>query len=174
MPNLKYWINKHFRFFSLVNPTLLSAALAIVLLFFFTEPRIAPHSLQSGAGYSAHLQTSLNSFSELITIWQQQNLGALQMLVNSSQGKILLKQVLLEQGSNPVTHEALGDWLYRVLTVMGFDGFSVINHERIPVAASTKSYRQQPVLLPETMEVLDKALAQTPGNFPSSGCHPPP
>lgn len=162
MPNLKYWINKHFRFFSLVNPTLLSAALAIVLLFFFTTLALRHiHSSQERV-IRAHLQTSLNSFSELITIWQQQNLGALQMLVNSSQGKILLKQVLLEQGSNPVTHEALGDWLYPVLTVMGFDGFSVINHERIIVAASTKSYRQQPVLLPETMEVLDKALARRP------------
>lgn len=162
MPNLKYWVNKHFRFFSLVNPTLLSAALAIVLLFFFTTLALRHIHASQERVIRAHLQTSLNSFSELITIWQQQNLGALQMLANSSQGKILLKQVLLEQGSNAATHEALREWLYPVLVMMGFDGFSVINHERMIVAASTTSYRKQPVLLAETMEVLDKALARHP------------
>ena len=97
-----------------------------------------------------HLQTSLNSFTELIQLWQHQNLAAINMLVSSSQGKTLLKQVLLEQGDNPVTHEALGDWLYPVLTVMGFDGFSVINHERVlsrPAPnriASSRCYYQKP------------------------------
>lgn len=109
-----------------------------------------------------HLQTSLNSFSELITIWQQQNLGALQMLATSAQGQSLLKQVLLEQGANPKTQAALRDWLYPVLVVMGFDGFSVMNHERQIVASSTQGYIKQPVRLPETMEVLDKALAKRP------------
>lgn len=162
MPNLKYWINKHFRFFSLVNPTLLSAALAILLLFFFTSLALRHIHASQERIIREHLQTSLNSFSELITIWQQQNLGALQMLVNSSQGKILLKQVLLEQGDNPATHEALREWIYPVLVVMGFDGFSVINHQRIIVAGSTKAYHKQPVLLAETIEVLDKATAKHP------------
>ena len=162
MPNFKYWINKHFRFFSLVNPTLLSAALAIVLLFFFTALALRHIHASQERIIRANLQTSLNSFSELITVWQQQNLGALQMLASSSQGKFLLKKVLLEQGENPATHEALHDWLYPVLVMMGFDGFSVINHDRIIVAASTESYHKQPVLLPETMEVLDKALARRP------------
>jgi len=161
MPN-KSRVNKYVHFFSLVNPTLLSAALAIVLLFFFTTLALRHiHSSQERI-VRGHLQTSLNSFTELIHLWQQQNLAAINMLVNSSQGKTLLKQVLLEQGDNPATHEALREWLYPVLTVMGFDGFSVINHQRVLVAASTKSYRKQPVLLPETLEVLDKALANHP------------
>lgn len=109
-----------------------------------------------------HLQTSLDSFTELVHLWQQQNLAAIHMLANSSQGKSLLKQVLLEQGDNPATQEALREWLYPVLMVMGFDGFSVINHERMLVAASTRSYIKQPVQLPETLEVLDKALAKRP------------
>ncbi len=161
MPN-KSWVNKYFRIFSLVNPTLLSAALAIVLLFFFTTLALRHIHTSQERIVRGHLQTSLNSFSELIQLWQQQNLAAIHMLTNSSQGKTLLKQVLLEQGDNPATHEALREWLYPVLMVMGFDGFSVINHERILVAASTKSYRKQPVLLPETLEVLDKALAKHP------------
>ena len=161
MPN-KSWVNKHFPFFPLVNSTLLSAALAVVLLLLFTTLALRHiHSSQERI-VREHLQTSLNSFSELISLWQQQNLGALQMLANSSQGKILLKQVLLEQGDNPATQEALREWLYPVLLVMGFDGFSVINHERILVAASTHSYRKQPVELPETIEMLDKALAKRP------------
>lgn len=133
-----------------------------MLLFFFTTLALRHIHASQERIVRAHLQTSLNSFSELIQLWQQQNLGAIQMLVNSSQGKILLKQVLLEQGDNPATQEALREWLYPVLMVMGFDGFSVINHERILVAASSKSYINQPVLLPETLEVLDKALAKRP------------
>ncbi len=161
MPN-KSQVNKYFRIFSLVNPTLLSAALAVVLLLFFTTLALRHIHASQDRIVREHLQTSLNSFSELINLWQQQNLGAIQMLVNSSQGKILLKQVLLEQGENPATHEALREWLYPVLMVMGFDGFSVINHQRILVAASTESYINQPVLLPETQEVLNKALAKRP------------
>ncbi|MDR7091592.1 ATP-binding protein [Cellvibrio fibrivorans] len=161
MPN-KSRVNKYFHFFSLVNPTLLSAALAIVLLFFFTSLALRHiHSSQERI-VRAHLQTSLSSFAELIQLWQQQNLAAIHMLANSTQGKTLLKQVLLEQGDKAATHDALREWLYPVLMVMGFDGFSVINHERVLVAASTKAYRKQPVLLPETIEVLDKALAKRP------------
>jgi PAS domain S-box-containing protein len=162
MPNIKSWITRYFRFFSLVNPILLSAALAIVLLFFFTSFALRHIHASQERIVREHLQTSLNSFTELIQLWQQQNLAAIHMLANSSQGKTLLKRVLLEQGNNPATHEALRDWLYPVLMVMGFDGFSVINHERILVAASTRSYIKQPVQLPETLEVLDKALAKRP------------
>ena len=155
-------INKYVHFLSLVNPTLLSAALAIVLLFFFTSLALRHiHSSQEQIARE-HLQTTLNSFTELIQLWQQQNLAAITMLANSSQGKILLKQVLLEQGDNPATHHALREWLYPALMAMGFDGFSVIDHERILVAASTKSYIKQPANLPETLEVLDKALAKRP------------
>ncbi len=162
MPNIKPWVNKHFRFFSLVNPTLLSAALAIVLLFFFTSFALRYIHASQERIVREHLQTSLNSFTELIQLWQQQNLGAIRMLANSSQGKTLLKQVLLERGDNPATQAALREWLYPVLMVMGFDGFSVINQDRFLVAASTRSYIKQPVLLPETLEVLDKALAKRP------------
>jgi two-component system, sensor histidine kinase and response regulator len=158
MSKLKHWLNKYFSFFSLVNPTLISAALAIALLFFFTT--LTLRYIHASQEHSAreHLQTTLYSFSELITLWQQQNSAAIQILVNSTQGKILLKQVLLEQGNNPQTHEALREWLYPVLLVMGFDGFSVINHDRIIVAASSKAFRNQPVRIPETHEVLDKAV----------------
>lgn len=155
-------VNKYVHFFSLVNPTLLSAALAIVLLFFFTSLALRHIHASQEQIAREHLQTSLNSFTELIQLWQQQNLAAIHMLANSSQGKILLKQVLLEQGNNPPTHQALREWLYPALMSMGFDGFSVIDHERILVAASTKPYIKQPANLPETLEVLDKALAKRP------------
>ena len=155
-------LNKPFSLFSLVNPTLLSAALAIVLLLFFTVFALRYIHASQERVVREHMQTSLNSFSELIGVWQQQNLAALQMLASSAQGKTLLKQVLLEQGDNPATHQALRDWLYPVLMVMGFDGFSVINHERLIVAASTGAYHKRPVLLPETQEVLDKAQIKRP------------
>lgn len=161
MPNTPQ-VNTKSHIFSFTNPLLLSAALAIALLALFTSLALRHIHASQERVSREHLQTSLNSFSELITIWQQQNLGALQMLANSAQGKTLLKQVLLEKGDNPATQEALRDWLYPVLMVMGFDGFSVINHERMLVAASTKGYIQQPVRQLETMEVLDKALALRP------------
>ena len=133
-----------------------------MLLFFFTSLALRHIHASQEQIAREHLQTSLNSFAELIQLWQQQNLAALHMLANSTQGKILLKEVLLEQGDNPATHQALREWLYPALMAMGFDGFSVIDHRRILVAASTKSYIKQPVLLPETLEVLDKALAKRP------------
>lgn len=169
MPKLYRWITEHFAsiaqrfpFLSLVNPTLLSAVLAIVLLIFSTLFALRyVHSTQERI-VREHLQGSLNSFSELINVWQQQNLAAIHMLANSAQGRTLITQVLAEQGDNPVTHEGLRDWLYPVLMVMGFDGYSVINRERVLVAASSASYRGQPVRLAETHEVLDKALANRP------------
>lgn len=168
MPNFKLRVkqksrsNNRFSFVSLVNPPLISAVLAIALLFFFTVLALRHIHASQERVIREHLQTSLNSFSELIAIWQQQNVAAIQMLVNSSQGKSLFKQVLAEKGENPATHEALQEWLYPVLTVMGFDGFSVMNQERVLVAASTEGYRKQTVQLPETHEVLDKALTNHP------------
>ncbi|WP_082191474.1 PAS domain-containing hybrid sensor histidine kinase/response regulator [Cellvibrio sp. pealriver] len=168
MPNFKFRVvqksrlKRYFSFVSLVNPPLISAVLAIALLFFFTAVALRHIHASQERVIREHLQTSLNSFSELITIWQQQNVAAIQMLANSSQGKNLLRQVLLEKGDNPATHEALREWLYPVLMVMGFDGFSVINHERILVAASSENYHKQKVQLAETHEVLDKALANHP------------
>ncbi|HSX49786.1 MAG TPA: ATP-binding protein [Cellvibrio sp.] len=155
-------VNNRFPIFSLVNPTLLLAALAIVLLLFFTLFSLRHIHTSQERVVHEHLQTSLNSFSELINTWEQQNLAALQVLARSEQGKVLLKQVLLEQGDNPKTHQALRDWLYPILVVMGFDGFFVVNHARIIVATNTPSYIKQPVLLPESKEVLDKALANQP------------
>ncbi|WP_149867834.1 ATP-binding protein [Cellvibrio sp. PSBB023] len=156
------WMAKLFRVLSLVNPTLFSAVLAIALLIFSTLFALRHvHNMQERI-VREHLQSSLNSFTELINVWQQQNLAAIHMLANSVQGRMLLKQVLQEQGDNPATHLALREWLYPVLMVMGFDGYSVMNNERVLVAASSESYHKQPVRMVETHEVLDKALAQQP------------
>ena len=161
MPNTS-WVTKHFRFLTLVNPTLLSAALAMVLLVFFTSLALRHVYSSQERIVREHLQTSLNSFTEIILLWQQQNHAAIQLLANSTQGKALLTQVLLEEGANENSQEALREWLSPVLIVMGFEGFSVINHERVLVAASGSTSIKQPVHLPEILEVLDKALAQRP------------
>ncbi|HTF98619.1 MAG TPA: ATP-binding protein [Cellvibrio sp.] len=162
MSNLIHWIKKHFHFFSLINPVLVFAALAIALLFFGSNVALRHIHTSQERIIREHLVASLGSFSELINIWQQQNIAAIKMLAGSVQGKQLLQQVLLESGDNPQTHEALREWLYPILIVMGFDGFSVINHEYIIVAASSTSYIKQRAQLPETLEVLDKALANKP------------
>ena len=161
MPNTS-WVTKHFRFLTLVNPTLLSATLAMVLLVFFTSLALRHVYSSQERIVREHLQTSLNSFTEIILLWQQQNHAAIQLLANSTQGKALLTQVLLEEGANENSQEALREWLSPVLIVMGFEGFSVINHERVLVAASGSTSIKQPVHLPEILEVLDKALAQRP------------
>ncbi len=162
MPSLTRRLAQRFQFLSLVNPTLVLAALAIALLFFFSGLALRHIHASQERIIREHLQASLGSFSELINIWQQQNIAAIQMLGASTQGQQLFKQVLLESGNNPATHEALKEWLYPVLMVMGFDGFSVIDHERLIVAASTASYRKQHAVLPETLEVLNKALERRP------------
>lgn len=162
MPNLIHWITHRFRFFSLINPTLVFAALAIALLFFCSNVALRHVHTSQERIIREHLSASLGSFSELINIWQQQNIAAIKMLASSAQGKHLLQQVLVEGGANPATHEALREWLYPILIVMGFDGFSIINHEHIIVAASSAGYIKQRVQLPETLEVLAKALSNKP------------
>lgn len=162
MSSLTRWLVLRFPFLSLVNPTLLVAALAIALLFFFSHLSLRYIHASQERIIREHLLASLGSFSELINIWQQQNIAAIQMLARSTQGQQLLRQVLMEEGDEPVTQEALRDWLYPILIVMGFDGFSVINHKRIIVAASSPGYIKQPAQLPETLEVLNKALANQP------------
>lgn len=162
MPSLTRRIAQRFQFLSLVNPTLVFAALAIALLFFFSSFALRHVHASQERVIREHLLASLGSFTELITIWQQQNIAAIQMLASSSQGQQLLQQVLIEEGNNPATHKALREWLYPILTVMGFDGFSVINHQRVIVAASTPAYIKQVAQLPETLEVLNKALANRP------------
>lgn len=162
MSSLTRWLAQRFHFLSLVNPTLIFAALAIALLFFFSNLALRHIHTSQERIIREHLLASLGSFSELINIWQQQNIAAIQMLAASSQGQQLFRQVLLEGGDNPATHEALREWLYPVLMVMGFDGFSVINHQRLIVAASSPAYRKQYAELPETLEVLNKALARQP------------
>src|SRR5690606_20957231 len=159
MSRLKRWLVKPFHFLTLLNPTLFFAAIALILLFIFSGLALRHiHSSQERV-IREHLQASLGSFSELINNWQQQNIAAIQVLANSSQGKQLLHQILQDAGEDPASQTALREWLYPILLVMGFDGYSVINRERIIMAASTESYRRQPVQLPETHEVLDKALA---------------
>lgn len=161
MSSLTRALAQRFQQFSM-NPTLVFAAIALILLFFFSNLALRQIHASQERIIREHLQSSLGSFSELITIWQQQNIAAIQMLANSARGKYLLQKILREQGENPATRLALREWLYPVLIVMGFDGYSVINHQRIILAASTESYRKQPVLLPETKEVLDKALLNQP------------
>lgn len=162
MSRLKRWLVKPFHFLTLLNPTLFFAAIALILLFIFSGLALRHiHSSQERI-IREHLQASLGSFSELINNWQQQNIAAIQVLANSSQGKQLLHQILQDAGEDPASQTALREWLYPILLVMGFDGYSVINRERIIMAASTESYRRQPVQLPETHEVLDKALARRP------------
>jgi two-component system sensor histidine kinase/response regulator len=155
-------VNRSFSFVALVNPPLTSAVLAIALLFFFTVLALRHIQASQERIVREHLQTSINSFSELIGIWEQQNVAAIQMLANSAPGKTLLTQVLREGGDNSDTQEALRNWLFPVLTVMGFDGFSIMDKDRILVAASTKGYIKKRVQLRETHEVLDKALVNRP------------
>lgn len=155
-------VTKHVRLLRLVNPTLLSAALAIALLFFVTHLALRHvHSSQERL-LREHLQSSLNSFTEILLLWQQQNHAAIHMLVNTTQGKALLSQVLLAQRDNGEHQEALREWLSPVLTVMGFEGFSVINQKRVLVAASGDTAINRQVALPEIQDALDKALAQRP------------
>ncbi|HSC66452.1 MAG TPA: hypothetical protein VLC79_02090, partial [Cellvibrio sp.] len=84
-------VNKYARILAPVNPTLLSAVLALVLLFFFTSLALRHIHTTQEQLIREHLENSLNSFTELIKLWQQQNIAAIQMLVNSPQGKTLLK-----------------------------------------------------------------------------------
>ncbi len=162
MSPLKRWLAKPLSFLTLINPTLFYAALALILLGFFSSLALRHIHASQERIIREHLQASLGSFSELISNWQQQNIAAIQMLASSSQGTQLLHQILRDGGSNEASHTALREWLYPILLVMGFDGYSVISPERIVLAASTDAYRNQPVKLQETFEVLDKALAQRP------------
>lgn len=162
MSRFKSRLAKGFHLTKRLNPTLFYAAIALILLFVFSGVALRHvHSSQERI-IREHLLSSLNSFSELIYNWQQQNIAAIQLLTNSTQGKPLLQQILRDGGDDPLSRKALNDWLNPILLIMGFDGYSVMSRDRIILAASTESYLKRPVQLPETKEVLDKALARRP------------
>jgi len=144
------------------NPVIVLAALAIVVLLAISAVALEKTYISQKSVIQTNLETSLNAYSELVNVWRRQNISAIQVLAESAQGKVILTQLMRDQGRDPKTRQALRDWLYPILLVMGFDGFSVINHDRILLAASSEQYRGKPVQLPETMEVLDKALAHQP------------
>jgi len=157
--SIKPWLVAKRLAVPLANPVIILAVFAITLLLGISVVSLQYVKRSQERIVRSNLETSLNSFTELINVWQRQNLSAMQVLVNSVQGKILLKKALDEGGNNPNTNKELNDWLYPVLTVMGFDGFSVINHDRVLVSASGEQYRGKLVVSQEIIEVLDKALA---------------
>nr|WP_324258292.1 ATP-binding protein [Cellvibrio fontiphilus] len=165
MPNLFRWIaetssqlTRRFPFLLLANPTFLSAVLAIALLIFSTLFALRHIHQTQERIVREQLQSSLNSFTELLGMWQTQNTGAVRLLAETDQARELFTKVLREEGKNPETHQALRQWLYPILQVMGFDGFAVVNPQRILVAGTTPAYLHKPARAPETLEVLDKAL----------------
>jgi two-component system sensor histidine kinase/response regulator len=108
MPNSHIWkakqkllLGKFSRLFSLVNPLLVSALIAIGVLTFSTLFALRHVYNMQERIVREHLTASLNSFTEVINVWQHQNLAAIHMLANSAQGQALLKQVILEQGQEP-------------------------------------------------------------------------
>lgn len=144
------------------NPIIMLAALAIVVLMAISAIALEKIYASQKSVIQTNLETSLNAYSELINVWHRQNISAIQVLAESTQGKAILTQLLREQGRDSKTQQAVRDWLYPILLAMGFDGFSVINRDYILLAASSEQYRGKPVQLSETKEVLTKALAHQP------------
>lgn len=162
MPNLKPTPAQRQTFFFSANPVIVFAILAILVLLSISVFSLQKIHASQNSVVQTNLDTSLNAYSELISVWHRQNISAIQVLAESTQGKALLTQIMREQGEDEKTQRAMRDWLYPILLVMGFDGFSVINRDRILLAASSEQYRRKPVQLAETMEVLDKALEHHP------------
>lgn len=147
----------------LANPVSILASVAIVLLLLISSfsLRQIQHSQQKLV--AEHLQASLNSISELMIFWHQQNLGSLQVMADSARGGAMLHTMLRKKnGITPEEQAQLREWIYPTMNVLGFDGFSLIGLDRILVDASSEEYIGKSVRMEETHRTLDKALAGTP------------
>lgn len=143
-------------------PVVFLAAAGIFLLVVITHLAINIIHSSHERIITGHLQTTLNTVTDQVESWRQRNLGTLQVLRDTVEGHQLLLKVLQENGANPDTHRQLAQWLYPVLIPIGFDGFAVVSMNRRLVAGTSASHLGDPVVQPESLEVLDRALQGQP------------
>lgn len=162
---------------SLASPVSVLALVAIVLLLLISGFSLRQIQRSQQQLVAEHLHASLNSISELMLFWHQQNLGSLQVIADSPRGGVMIRDMLRQKtGITPEARAELREWIYPTMNLLGFDGFSLIGLDRILVDATSEQYIGHSVRMPETHRTLDKALAgqptislPIPAQFPMDG-----
>ena len=144
------------------QPVVFLALAGILLLLAISHLAISLIHTSQQRVITAHLQATVNSVVEQVETWQQTNVGTIQVLRDSAEGRQLLQALLRADGADPEAQAQLEQWLYPILLPIGYEGYSVINMERQLVAGASKAYVGDLVFQPESVEVLDRALQRKP------------
>lgn len=153
------------------------ASIAILLLILISGFSLRQIQRSQQHLVAEHLHASLNSISELLIFWHQQNLGSLRILADSPRGGSMIRNMFRKKiDITAEERNEFREWIYPTMNILGFDGFSLIGLDRILVDASSEQYIGHPVRMPETHRTLDKAMAgqptislPIPAQFPMDG-----
>lgn len=150
------------RFSLVTNPLVILALAAIGLLLVISHYSLRQTRISQEQLLAQHLEATAVSTRELLLYWQQQQLASLEVLGESPRGNPGIKRMLREGTATPEEREAFRFWLYPIMLKLGFDGYSVINLDRVLVDASSEKYLGQPVVTPEAREGLDRVAPGKP------------
>jgi two-component system sensor histidine kinase/response regulator len=144
------------------NPVVLFALIAIVVLGVISQVALRKIHLRQQQLVQSHLESSLNSLSTLLSTWQQQHVASIQVIASTSRIRGAVHRVLEERGEDPISVRELEKLLLPLMPPLGYDGYSVFTADRLLIAATSRAYVGLPARLPQTIEVMDRALAGHP------------
>lgn len=137
----------------------LASALLILAISYFSLSYIAASHEQL---MFKHLNTELDSTTELLTRWQRQNIGAAKVLASSPTGEELFVRLLIKHESGAEIQNEVRQWIYPLLLVLQYDGYSVIDLDRRIVSASSEQFIGRVAQTPENLEIMERSLRGEP------------
>lgn len=137
----------------------LAGALLILAISYFSLRYIAASHEQL---MFKHLNTELDATTELLTRWQQQNIGAAKVLASSPKGQELFGRLLVKHESGADIQNEVRQWIYPLLLVLQYDGYSVIDLDRRIVSASSEQFIGRVAQTQENLEIMERSLRGEP------------
>lgn len=141
------------------NPVVLLAIIGIILLCVISQVMLKQIHQRQEKLVQNHLESTLNSLSKLLATWQDQHAAAIQVITDTRRGRDAILGVLRDRGQNPVTNGVLKEVVLPVMEPLGYEGYSVFTADRFLIAATSAGYVGRYVNVPQTAEVMDRALA---------------
>lgn len=161
MSDVKESHSKLYQFFQQHSVVVLALASALLILAisYFSLSYIAVSHEQL---MFKHLNTELDATTELLTRWQQQNIGAAKVLASSPKGEELFARLLIKHESGAEIQNEVRQWIYPLLLVLQYDGYSVIDLDRRIVSASSEQFIGRIAQTPENLEIMERSLHGEP------------
>jgi len=143
------------------NPVVLYALIAIIVLGVISQIALRKIYQRQETFVQNHLQTTLRSLDQLLSTWQRQHAGSIQVITNSSKVRPLLLNALRDKGPLSAS-DLLDEQLYPLMQPLGYEGYSVFTSDYTLVASSSRAYVGTQARRAQTMEALVRAEAGLP------------